>query len=191
MVRPILHTEVGHGEALNAPPLEILMAPPFEAVFAEHSRFVWRLLTRLGVQERDAADVCQEVFLVVHRRLPDFDPERSALRTWLSGICVRAASEYRRRSPNRRDLSDERLQNIARVGGPDAELEARRAWAKLEQVLDNMDAGKRQVFVLYELEALPMSEITAILDCPAQTAYSRLHAARRLVLSAFEEGSEP
>ena len=57
MGRPILHTEVGHGEALNAPPLEILMAPPFEAVFAEHSRFVWRLLTRLGVQERDAADI--------------------------------------------------------------------------------------------------------------------------------------
>jgi RNA polymerase sigma-70 factor, ECF subfamily len=189
--RPIRHTEVGHGEALNAPQLEVFTTPPFEVVFAEHSGFVWRLLVRLGVQARDAADVSQEVFLVVHRRLADFDPERSALRSWISGICLRAASEYRRRNPARHETSDERLENVPRVSGPDSELEARRAWTKLAQVLENMDSEKRQVFVLYELEALPMSEIAIILDCPAQTAYSRLHAARRLVLSAFQEVSEP
>lgn len=172
-------------------PLAALTAPSFEAVFAEHSRFVWRLLVRLGVEERDAADVCQEAFLVVHRRLPEFEPERASLRSWLSGICVRAASEYRRRNPNRHHVADDRLEDVARGAEPDAELEARRAWAKLERVLDDMDAAKRQVFVLYELEALPMNEITAILECPAQTAYSRLHAARKLVMSAFQDGSEP
>ncbi len=175
---------------MSATQRKILAPPPFEAVFAEQSRFVWRLLIRLGVEARDAADVCQEVFLVVHRRLPDFDPSQGALRTWISGICLRAASEYRRRDPSRREVLGEQPES-ASTAGPDADLEAQRAWEKLARVLDSMDAAKRQVFVLYELEAIPMPEIVVILDCPAQTAYSRLHAARRLVLSAFGGADEP
>jgi RNA polymerase sigma-70 factor, ECF subfamily len=175
---------------LSATQREILAPPPFEAVFAEQSRFVWRLLVRLGVQARDAADVCQEVFLVVHRRLPDFDPGQGAVRTWVSGICLRAASDYRRRSPSRREVLDDKLEPAALADGPDTDLETQRAWQKLARVLDAMDVDKRQVFVLYELEAIPMHEITAILDCPLQTAYSRLHAARKSVLSAFHSGDE-
>jgi RNA polymerase sigma-70 factor (ECF subfamily) len=170
---------------LNATQREIFAPPPFEAVFAEQSRFVWRLLVRMGVQARDAADVCQEVFLVVHRRLPDFDPGQSGIRTWVSGICLRAASEYRRRSPSRREILDEQLDPAAAAADPETDLETSRAWQKLSRVLDAMDVAQRQVFVLYELEAIPMSEIAAILDCPLQTAYSRLHAARRVVRSAF------
>ena len=176
---------------MNAIQREILAPPPFAAVFAEQSRFVWRLLVRLGVQARDAADVCQEVFLVVHRRLPDFDPRQSAIRAWVSGICLRAASDYRRRSPSRREVLDERLEPATSAAGPDADLETIRAWQKLSRVLDAMDVAKRQVFVLYELEAIAMPEIAAILDCPVQTAYSRLHAARRLVMSAFEGAEAP
>jgi hypothetical protein len=40
-------------------------------------------------------------------------------------------------------------------------------------------------------EAVPISEICAILGCPAQTAYARLHAARRLVMSVFAPGDRP
>jgi RNA polymerase sigma-70 factor (ECF subfamily) len=144
----------------------------------------------LGVAQRDVPDVCQEIFIVVHRRLPDFDAERSSLRTWLYGICVRAASDYRRRHPNRRESELDPAAFTA-PGQPDSELEAQRAWRRLELVLAEMDPLKRQVFVLYELEALPMSEIAAILECPEQTAYSRLHAARRLVVAEFEEGIKP
>lgn len=34
-----------------------------------------------------------------------------------------------------------------------------------------------------------MNEVALILECPLQTAYTRLHAARRTVLAAF--GGEP
>jgi RNA polymerase sigma-70 factor, ECF subfamily len=40
------------------------------------------------------------------------------------------------------------------------------------------------VFVLYELEELPMAEVAAGIGCPVQTAYSRLHAARKQVEAA-------
>jgi len=50
-----------------------------------------------------------------------------------------------------------------------------------------LDTGKREVFVLYELEELPMGEVAKIVDCPLQTAYSRLHAARKAVTVAFSD----
>jgi len=174
---------------LNATQLQLVAPPAFEVVFTEHSRLVWRLLVRLGVQPRDAQDVCQEVFIVVHRRLSDFDPRRGGLVSWLYGICLRAASDYRRRHPNRRESPEQVLADHEATERPDRQLEARRAWDKLAGVLDTLDPAQRQVFVLYELEGLDMNEVATLLGSPLQTAYARLHAARRRVLSAFELGS--
>ena len=162
----------------------------FDEIFAQQSAFVWRVLARLGVQTRDVPDACQEAFLVVHRRIEDFDPSRSSLRSWLYGICARVASDYRRRHPNRNETSGEALDQMGVSGQQEEELQSARAWRRLTQVLDRMDAAKREVFVLFELEAMPMAEVALSLDCPLQTAYARLHAARRLVLAAFQESEQ-
>lgn len=162
----------------------------FQHVFSEHCQFVWRVLARLGIRHSDLPDVCQEVFLVVHRQLGHFDPSRAALSSWIYGICLRSASDYRRRCGRRKETSDEAAPVVALAEHQFEDLARRRAWQRLEAVLDEMDAGKREAFVLYELENLPMSQVAAILSCPLQTAYARLHAARRLVCQAFEEKSE-
>ena len=61
---------------------------------------VWRALRRLGVPERDLPDAAQDVFVVVHRRLGEFDGG-SRVSTWLYAICLRVASDRRRRAPQR------------------------------------------------------------------------------------------
>src|SRR4051794_34808398 len=76
--------------------------PEFREVFDTCAPYAWRTLRRLGVGEADVHDVCQEVFVVVHRRLGDFDGT-SSLRTWVYGICLRTASQYRRRARHRRE----------------------------------------------------------------------------------------
>ena len=45
----------------------------FESIYEAHVDFVWRSALRLGVDEAAADDVVQQVFLVVHRRLADFE----------------------------------------------------------------------------------------------------------------------
>lgn len=66
------------------------------------------------------------------------------------------------------------------------ELARTQARAQLLTILDRLDEDKRSVFVLYELEELGMKEVAEIVGCPLQTAYSRLHAARRVVVEAIE-----
>jgi RNA polymerase sigma-70 factor, ECF subfamily len=159
--------------------------PTSRQVFDEHAPYVFRVLRYLGVRDADVPDVCQEVFITVHRKLEGFEG-RSSLRTWLYRICQRAASDHRRRAYMRHEVVTDA--SSAELDRPDAHddggsrLEARSALAFL---LDRLDEPKRDVFVLYEIEGLTMREVCDILDCPLQTAYSRLHAARQLLVDAM------
>jgi RNA polymerase sigma-70 factor (ECF subfamily) len=155
----------------------------FERVFQEHAPYVWRVLRRLGVAEADADDVCQDVFIVVHRRLGTF--RTGALRTWLYGICLRVASEHRRRPYRRREVVVDAVPDAGMDAPQEQEVERRRALERLDRALDLLDDDKRAVFVLFELEQLSMVEVAEAAGCPLQTAYSRLYAARKMVEAAL------
>src|SRR5512139_1550190 len=75
----------------------------FRRVYDEHLAFVWRSLRRLGVPEAAVKDAVQDVFVVVHRRLAEFE-ERAQVSTWLFRICMRTAKDYRRRAHVRREV---------------------------------------------------------------------------------------
>src|SRR5260221_670048 len=55
-------------------------------VYRRHARDVMRWATRLLGRPQEAADVTQEVFCVVHRKLKGFRPTHGRLTTWLSRI---------------------------------------------------------------------------------------------------------
>ena len=159
-------------------------APAFAEVFRTHAPQVWRSLRRLGVRESDIEDQCQEVFVVVHRKLPEFEG-RSLLSTWIYGICMRVASDYRRRAHIRREQSTGEPPEERQSAPQIRDVERAQARALLDAALAGLDDDKRAVFVLYEIEQVAMSEIALAVGCPLQTAYSRLHAARRQVTDAF------
>lgn len=164
-------------------------AHDFRKIFEEHGRYVWRALRNLGVADADVEDVCQEVFITVHRRLGDFEG-RSTLRTWLYGICLRTASDYRRRARVRREQAtsepplDAALDQATQGS---AVAEARHA---VKTLLDILDDEKREVVVLYEIEGFTMKEVAEIVGCPLQTAYSRLYSARELLKSHASTDAE-
>ena len=152
----------------------------FKEVYDEHFRFVWRSLRRLGVAESDVADAAQDVFLVVHRRLSEFEG-RSKVTTWLYGISYRVARDRKRLAHVRRradgddgeldDHADDRV-DIA------AEAERRQGLALLEGILDELPIEQRAVFTLFELDGVGGEGIAEMLEIPLGTVYSRLRIAR-------------
>jgi RNA polymerase sigma-70 factor, ECF subfamily len=152
-------------------------------VFDTEVAFVFRVLRRLGVPERDLDDAAQDVFVVVHRRLPSFEGGLS-LRAWLFGIARRVALARRRRASQRFEHLDNEAHGAATDVGNEEQIAAR---ALLERALAVLDAPKREVLFLYELEGMPMHEVAQAVGCPLQTAYSRLRAARALVRSELEQ----
>jgi RNA polymerase sigma-70 factor, ECF subfamily len=136
------------------------------------------------VRPGDVEDTCQEVFLIVHAKLGDFTG--GSIRGWLFAIATRIASDYRRRAFVRREVTDDDVAEVPVAEAQTAAIERAQAVALLDTILATLDDDKRAVFMLFELEQMPMQEVAVALGCPLQTAYTRLHAAREHVTAAIE-----
>lgn len=165
--------------------------PTVKSIYEEYARFVWLTLQRFGVRSTDVADVAHDVFVVVHRRIDTFD-STSRMTTWLFGICLRVAANYRRRQ--RRTLSEAALRahaNDDAVQVPVDEVLARRqASAEAERVLAKLSLEKRAVFVMFEIENLSCQEIADLMGIPIGTVYSRLYGARAQIERIISQESE-
>jgi RNA polymerase sigma-70 factor (ECF subfamily) len=155
-------------------------------LFQAHALFVWRVLRRMGVAESDVEDVCQDVFLTVHRRFDTFEG-RSNSRTWIYAICLRTAANYRRREWRRREEALCPPEELALTSRPQEPTGVR----DLDRALSSLSEAKRTVFVLYEFGGLSTLEVAAVIGCPVKTCFSRLHAARRELRVFLEAGGRP
>ena len=157
----------------------------FSEVFHDYGPYLWRVLLSLGVSESDVEDLCQEVMLVVHRKLDEFDG--SSVRSWLYGIGLRIAANHRRSARVRHEVVTDRVPDRIGAANQPQQLEA----ARLLAVLDQLDDDKRIAFVLHEVEELTLREVAEATEVPMQTAYSRLQAARDFVRQAFAADAPP
>jgi RNA polymerase sigma-70 factor (ECF subfamily) len=160
--------------------------PRFEEVYGEHFSFVWRSVRRLGVNPSAVDDVVQEIFLVVHRRMTEFEG-RASMKTWLFGIVLRVVRQHRRtlrRKPAQLggmaavDLDVDGVHDAAERG-PHEHAAEREAVRTLHAILDELDDEKREVLVLADLEEMTVPEIAEAVETNVNTVYSRLRAARR------------
>lgn len=151
----------------------------FEDVYQAHFGFVWRSAKRLGVREASLDDAVQEVFVVVHRRLADFEG-RSSLRTWLFGITLRVVRAHRRSARHREPGSEVDPDTLrATESGPAEHAEQAEAVRLLHALLDELEDERREVFVMAELEQMSMPEIAVAIGINVNTAYARLRTARQ------------
>ncbi|MEY4576522.1 MAG: hypothetical protein RL701_1225 [Pseudomonadota bacterium] len=163
------------------------------ALYKEHVDFVWRSVRTLGLDRDMADDAVQDVFLVAHRRLGDFEA-RSKPRTWLFAIAIRVVSDHRRSRRRRHNLT-ERAQNMD-VEPTQTPCDPFHSVAGAEQrklLLDAIDAlpqEQRVVFTLTEVEDMSAPDIATALDVNVNTVYSRLRAARRAVALSLQEQSK-
>lgn len=171
-----------------APRTGVRVALELADVYRDHFAFVYRSLVRLGIPRSNVEDVAQDVFLVVRRRLGDYDRARS-LPAWLFGIARRVASEWRR--------STGRAQRRLDLLPPPAEGETAARAAELGEAaelvrnfLAELDEDHRLVFVLSELEGLSGTEIAEALATNRNTVYTRLRKARARFEHAIARAQE-
>jgi RNA polymerase sigma-70 factor, ECF subfamily len=172
-IRSPLSHSVMATEPENAAPTD------FRVVYDEHFDFVWRSLRRLGIHPADVADATQEVFLVVHRRLAEFEG-RARITTWLYRICLRVASDRRRRARRRREESSdmESLDQTDLGQSSEDRMVEDEDLRLLEAALMSLSLEQRAVFTLFELEKMTCESIASVLEIPLGTVYSRLRLGR-------------
>lgn len=170
----------------STPRLELEALPragaDVSAFFKDHHGFVFRALLHLGVAPADQADALQEVFMVVHRRAHEYRDEDKP-RAWLYAIAARVAREYRRRAHRRRENLTDAPPEHSQPALQGTELATREAVELAKRLLDALPPKQLEVFLLFEVEQMPMPEVAAAVGCPLATAHARLRLARARVLA--------
>lgn len=156
--------------------------PTFQEVYATYFGFVWRTAANRGIPRAALDDVTQEVFIVVDRKLHEFQG-RSSLRTWIAAIVRRVVADYLRKRGNR-PAGDEPLEREPASEPSPEQLEQDAALELLDALLAKMTEDQREVFVLHEIEELSGTEIAEVTGVNENTVWTRLRAARRI----FQEG---
>jgi RNA polymerase sigma-70 factor, ECF subfamily len=171
-------------ETLGAPSERDAVRLEFREVYDRHFAFVWRAVANRGVPHAALDDVVQEVFLVVHRKLGEFEG-RSSVRTWLAGIVRRVVADHVKKRGNRPVAQEVLEEHPAEPSEePSVQAERRAAMVVVDALLDTLSDVQREVFVLYELEQMTTREIAELTGTNENTVQTRLKAARR----SFQQG---
>ncbi len=166
-----------------------LELPSFESVYTQYFDFVWSSARRLGVGPAAMDDIVQEIFMVIHDKLRTLRQPQS-LRSFIYGIVRRTVSHHHRSRRTRGELDAAFAQQVKthQAAQPTPlELTEHNEDAKLLwDLLGELDAPKREVLMLAEIDGMTAPEISEALEVPLNTAYSRLRTARLAFEAALE-----
>jgi RNA polymerase sigma-70 factor (ECF subfamily) len=162
----------------------------FERIYEAHFPFVWRALGALGVRGPALDDAAQDVFLVVHRRLSEFQG-RSSLRTWIFAIVEHVAFNHRRAERRKQapltTLDDAQMSDDP---GPFEHAQDQEIADFLEHFLSGLRTEQRILFVLVLVEQMSAPEVAEVLGVPLNTAYTRIRAIKQAFRKAAQARQE-
>jgi RNA polymerase sigma-70 factor (ECF subfamily) len=171
----------------------------FTTLVAAHSERVYRTLRGFGLDQDEAEDAAQDVFIRAWRGLQRFQA-RSQLSTWLYRISFNEAQRRvsrRSSAPVSVDASDPDLVLDApdrEHSGPEAQSLEREFVAKLREALAQLPLEWRTAVVLRDLEGLSTEEAATVLGIRQAAFKSRLHRGRmrlRVLLEPYIEVELP
>jgi RNA polymerase sigma-70 factor (ECF subfamily) len=147
----------------------------FAGLFEQYKNLVFKTAYLMFGNRDEAEDALQEVFILVHRSLPGFDPHKGAFSTWLHRITVNyCLNQHRNRHALMISLED--VPAVFANEFPGEQLAEKEA---IEQAINGLSDRQKVVVILRYYWELPYSQISEILDIPLGTVKSRLDLALR------------
>ncbi len=147
------------------------------------SPLVYRVALRMVAGPAEAEDVCQEVFMNIHRSFSTFDSTRP-LASWVGRItyntCLRRLKSLARAGvptePSQFDWMED-----DRQPGPEAMAASSEAGDLLLEAMEGLAAQDRALLTMRYREGLSDADLAEATGMPVNTVKTRLFRARRLL----------
>jgi RNA polymerase sigma-70 factor (ECF subfamily) len=159
----------------------------FSALYEQHSRIVYNLVLRSTGNCEDANDICQEVWITVHRQLRALK-EPAAFGIWLRRIASRACIDFSRRRHSRPEFTLEDFEGLAVEGeqGPEEAAVTRERAILAWEALGSLAPRQGIALFLREVEGLSYRDIAAALGSSVDAVETLLFRARGSLSRNFD-----
>jgi RNA polymerase sigma-70 factor, ECF subfamily len=154
----------------------------FEQLVGQYLPFVRKLMAKMAINEHDADDITQEVFLKVYRFIDAFRGE-AKFTTWLCRIAMNTAySTLKKKSRMRITNADIDLNNMTAASNGQASQAVKNDLESVTQdAVRALPMKLRSVITLVAMEGLDYDQASKIEGCSRAVLYWRMHKARKIL----------
>ena len=164
----------------------------FEELYKRHHRRVYSVCLRMLQNTSEAEDLTQDVFIQLYRKIGSFRGD-SAFTTWLHRMTVNQVLMHFRKRTVKFEKTTEEGETPDQVVTGTANPERMRIVDKiaLDNAIDQLPTGYKNVFVLHDVEGFEHEEVAKILGCSVGTSKSQLHKARLKLQKLLKKKANP
>jgi len=170
----------------------------FEQLVLCHQRSLFNVAFRISGNEADAAEIVQETFLAVWRKIREFRGE-AKLSTWLTSIALNQARTRWQQNRQKQGCEESLDKTAEEYPGAPLQIASEQPSALeqlerlalrelLERCIRALDQGFREVLVLRDMRDMPYDEVGQVLGLREGTVKSRLFRAREAVRDCVTKG---
>ena len=157
----------------------------FTTLYKAKTPRLYQLALRLTAHnQHQAEELIQEMWFIAITKLVNFE-WRSELMTWLTGILINLSKREKKQN-NREIVSRETWV----ADWEEENNEPHFTTDDLENAMDKLSPGYRQVVILHDIEGYKHKEIAAMLNLNEGTSKSQLHHARKALRKYLKKGNE-
>ncbi len=153
----------------------------FEPLVRRYNQRMYRAARAVTRSDVDAEDVLQQAWMNIYKHLAQFRGDAS-FATWATRITVNEAIAMTRKRPQIMEVTD-----VAGEVTPVTEIDRAQLGALLENCLNQIPQGNREVMVLRDVLELDTAETAALLGVSPEAVRVRLHRARAAIATALTD----
>jgi len=164
----------------------------FEEIYQRHHRRVYSICLRMLQNSYEAEDLTQDVFIQLYRKIGSFRGD-SAFTTWLHRMTVnQVLMHFRKRTVKFEKTTEEGETPVQIVPGTESPFKMPIVdKIALENAIEQLPAGYKNVFMLHDVEGFEHEEVAKILGCSVGTSKSQLHKARLKLQKLLKKKANP
>jgi RNA polymerase sigma-70 factor (ECF subfamily) len=164
----------------------------FEEIYKRHHRRVYSICLRMLQSPSEAEDLTQDVFIQLYRKIGSFRGD-SAFTTWLHRMTVnQVLMHFRKRTVKYEKTTEEGDTPDQMVTGTSDPNKMRIVdKIALDNAIQQLPNGYKNVFVLHDVEGFEHEEVARILGCSVGTSKSQLHKARLKLQKLLQKKANP
>lgn len=155
----------------------------FKRMYQSCIRYVHAIVRRYVNNESDHADVIQEIFARVFLKVHTFDANKGSFKSWLRRLSInQCLKNYHKQKNFARIVPIDTVENTSEEL---MEQFSTLSIAEIEQYLNKMPQGYKQIFMLVVIDEYTHKEVGELLNISPETSRSQLFRAKKWLKKNF------